>query len=234
MKNTSVSRVGLAAVAGSLCLVIGGLDAAAQSYFLQPGPSGTKDTWVSEQDDFDHGSWGTLQANQDQFGQRILIQFDLSGIAEPVMSAYLGLYRFEAFDGSGMTLNAYPVTQAWSQGVGWSAQPTSEGLAAASASVSGTTPGWVEWNITALVQAWMDGSRENFGLMIYAPDAGSAGFQRFVSSNNETASQPTTAFPRDPALQPYIRGLFVPEPSAFALLALGLTAFAVARPRRRA
>ena len=230
-KATCLSCLNWSVWAG-LALSCATVSVSAQSYFLQPGPAATRDTWVNDQDDFDHGSWGVLQANQEQFNQRIFIQFDLSGIATPVTSAYLGLYRFEAFSGDTMTLNAYPVTQTWAENIGWSTMPTIDATAAASATVSGNAAGWVEWNITALVQAWQANPQANHGLAIFAPDGGDAGFQRFVSSDNATANQPIYSFPRETMYQPYIRGQLVPEPSSMSLLALGLTALIAARQRR--
>jgi hypothetical protein len=235
MKTPSVFRSSQTMLLSALGLALIADQAAAQSYFLQPGPAGTRDTWVTEADDFNHGGWGVLQANQDQFQQRILIQFDLSGIAGPVTSAYLGLYRFGAFNGEAMTLNAYPITADWNQSVTWSGMPASSATPAATTDVSGLTAGWVEWNITALVQAWMSGSQLNYGLAIYAPDGSDAGYQRFASSNNETAAQPDNySFPRQTAFQPYLRGQLVPEPSTAAVLALGLAACCWSRARRTA
>ena len=91
----------------------------------------------------------------------------------------------------------------------------------------------MDWNITALVQEWMSGSRANYGVTIFAPDGGEAGFQRFISSNNQAVGQPAYPFPRDAALEPYLRGRLVPEPTAAALLVLGLTALTTARGQRR-
>lgn len=213
-----------AAVLTALVCATGGFESAAQSFLLQPGTAGTKDTWMSEQDDFDHGGWNYLQANQDQFQQRIFIQFDLAGIAGPVTSAFLGLYRFDQYNADTLILNAHAVTQDWAQNNGWSAMPASSGTVAASAQASGTNAVWVEWDITTLVQDWMGGTRANYGVTIFAPDGGDGGYQRFVSSNDQAAAQ----------FQPYIRGQLVPEPSAAALIALGLAALGIPQARRRA
>jgi len=138
MKTIAPFQIRFAALGLAFLFAAADRHAVAQSFFLQPGPTGPKDTSVTEQDDFAHDGWGVRQANQDQFQQRVLIQFDLSGIAGPVTSAYLGLYRFEAFSGDDMTLNTHAITETSNPNVGWSTQPESSSAVAASAQVTGT------------------------------------------------------------------------------------------------
>ena len=148
-------------------------------------------------------------------------------------SAFLGLYRFEAGSVDPITLDAHAVKEDWANNISWSTMPGVDAGVAASTQVSGTGATWVEWDITVLLNAWLNGSRANYGVAIY--DHGSGVYQRFTSSRNETATVPDFInFPRDPAFRPYIRGEMVPEPSALALIALGFAAVATRRFRRAA
>jgi len=193
---------------------------------LQPGSTG-KDTWIWNQEDFSHGDWGELRANQTAaFDQRILIEFDLSSIPGGVTinSATLGLYRYDGYTSLPLILDAHRITTPWTEAVTYSTAPVFDASIQSSATV--TVNGWYTWDLTAAVSAWTSGAWANNGVGIY--DHGSTFFQRFVSSDNVGATEPSFALPpRDPSLRPYLEIDFtaVPEPSTFVagvLLALPL------------
>jgi len=183
---------------------------------LQPGPTDVKDTFIDASADFSHGYWGLLLANDiSAFDQRILIEFtDLSAIPSgaTINSAKLGLYRYDA-DSSGnpVTLDAYQITSSWAENVMYSTKPTFSSTIESSVTLSGTADGWYEWDVTNLAQQWVDGSIPNYGVAIF--DHGTGFAQRFVSSDNATATMPSWNLPpTDASFRPYLVVDFTPIP----------------------
>ncbi|MCP4611422.1 MAG: DNRLRE domain-containing protein, partial [Planctomycetes bacterium] len=208
---------------------------------IQPGPTDIKDTWVFDKADISHGDWGNLLANQISIyhDQRVLIEFtDLSALssAETINSAKLGLYRYGAHpDGNPVTLDAYQITSSWLETVIFSAQPTYNSAIESSVTLSGTAVGWYEWDITNLVQQWIDGSIPNYGVAIF--DHGTGLYQNFVSSDNVGATNPDWDIPpADPLLRPYLLVDFtptvIPAPGAILLGSIGAGLVGWLRRRR--
>jgi len=189
---------------------------------IQPGPADVKDTFVWDNEDYSHGDWGELRANDTStWDQRILIEFtDLSALppGATINSAKLGLYRYDAYyTGGSLTLDAHRITSLWTESVTYSTQPSYNPTVESSVTVSGTDDGWYEWDITNLVRQWTDGSATNYGVAIY--NHGSGFYQRFVSSDNATATEPSWALPpRDASLRPYLDVDFNPIPAPGAVL----------------
>jgi large repetitive protein len=112
-----------------------------------------------------HGGDTVLRVNA-RSGQRdrTLIKFDNPVLGEgcTVASAKLRLYS-SSFK-SGRTLQAYRLGGSWAEGgVNWNSQPMPTGAAASAPSRS--SAGWVEWNVTAQVQA-MYAAGSNHGFLI--------------------------------------------------------------------
>lgn len=206
---------------------------------IQPGPADGKDTWIWASQDWSHADWGELRTNQlSAHDQRILIEFtQLSSLVPSgatVTSAVLGLYRYAAYDNSSLTLDARRITSAWVESVTWSTAPTFSG--SVESSVTTSVNGWYQWDLSSLVQEWVDGSALNYGVGVY--DHGSSYFQRFVSSNNVEATEPNWALPpRDPLLRPYLKVEYtsvIPEPTTLIIWSLlGTLAIGLGGWRRR-
>ena len=157
----------------------------------------TQDTFVGGDSTAVYGSNVSLFLGFGSREWRPLMQFDISSIpaGSTILSATLRLHNWD--DGSGtagpLTVKAHRVTEAWtakwgnkganwydrvkqgggalpwatagvSYDVAWSADATFDSTAA---------PQWVDWNISPLVQEWVDTIKPNYGVVL-VPVAGSA------------------------------------------------------------
>ena len=131
--------------------------------------------------------------------------FDAIPASATIQSATLYVYVDDFWPEPGSApMSAYPVTAAWTPaGVDWydmGAWPAiGEGVATTDVSSDG---GWFTWDVTGLVQGWVDGT-PNYGLAVAAADLGSA-------ENNWAAARRLTA--ADPATRPYLEVTFL-EPT---------------------
>lgn len=193
-------------VTAGLILTVNNI-ARSNTSFIQPGPSDVKDTWIWDIEDFSHGNSGELRANDtSSWDQSVLIEFtDLSALssAATINSAKLGLYRYDAYSSNPLTLDAHQITSSWAENVTYSTRPSFNSTV--ESSVTTTTNGWYEWDVTNLVQQWIDGSATNYGVTIL--NHGTGYYQRFASSDYATATQ-----------RPYLDVDFTPIPAPGAIL----------------
>ena len=122
----------------------------------------TTDMWVG----YDHCSGGNIS--------RSLVKFDLSSIPDGaiVSDANLSLYLANSCDIGERThtVTTYRTTSSWSSGsVTWNTQP-GFGEAYGSASIPSRTFTRYTFDVTSLVQGWVNGSFPNYGLMLRGPE----------------------------------------------------------------
>lgn len=117
---------------------------------------------------------------------RSLVQFDLADVPSnaTVQNATLELYVTSSYDvvGQSMTAIPYRVSSPWSEyAVTWGTQPgQAEGYGSdAIPYVSGQ---WAQFDVTGLVQGWVDGSYPNHGLVMQGRET-SPGWRAFGSRN---------------------------------------------------
>ena len=108
---------------------------------------------------------------------RTFLKYDLSGIpaGATVLSAKMRVYdSYHNTNGSKGTTNISRITTDWDDSsVSWNNQPSWEGEYL-SANVSPPGVGnWSDWDITTLVQAWVNGTYPNYGVYIKNNNEGS-------------------------------------------------------------
>ena len=119
---------------------------------------------------------------------RALLQFDLSAIPSnaTITSATLTMQATQI--GGSLNISVYEMQQAWLEGTAngtagaanWNQSAAGTSWASAGGNFNATavatldtdTTGLHTWSLTNLVQAWVDGSRTNNGVMVASPDGG--------------------------------------------------------------
>lgn len=232
--------------ASLICLLFVCLSASrstsAALYSLQPNEASSKDTIVYQflADTPLEGSFNTiLGVSNASNGHSLLslIQFDLSSLsgagvtAGDVTSAKLRLRSAPNSLGGGNPSASFPVTAdvyatgaSWVEATAtWNNAPAASGGIVSSAVINSTSQ-LVEFDVTSLVQSWLDGSVSNFGMRLQqAAEVINGSGQRvgatFVAANGAAADRPLLEITT------------VPEPSSFALL--GAAALGMMGLRRR-
>lgn len=135
--------------------------------------------------------------------ERALLAFDLSSIpsGSTVVSASLNLYFFAATSSSAISINAHRVLADWDElqatwrqrltGTNWtSAGGDYDPAVLASQSVTNTF-GWVTWDVTSVVQAWVSGAATNQGLILEAPSGAASEVKQFHSAECACVFEPS-------------------------------------------
>lgn len=125
---------------------------------------------------------------------RSLVRFDLSGLppGAQINSATLRLYLTGSWDYPNRyrTITTYRVGSGWAEmAVTWHNKPSCQ-EAYGSNSVKEDAWGWYDFNVTALVQAWVSGSQPNYGIMVRGPEHSGHDSSWRAFSTKEGASPP--------------------------------------------
>ena len=119
---------------------------------------------------------------------RTLIKFDLSSIptGATITSADLKLY-YHAYGGAAgypLDISVYRTTVDWNEGyLSWSKAENYNSFSYDTATIiAGGGAGYKTWDITSLVQNWVDGTYSNYGILLRAPtQSGSTIYRQFRS-----------------------------------------------------
>jgi len=177
--------------------------------------------------------------------------------AELITSATVGLYYFDKphADPAGRTYEVHSLTNAWMEmGSTWQArdnydqpdpvywdsyhagipayQPGGGDFAAtayASAQVPADVNEWMTWDVTVLVKEWVDGTSDNFGLLIKDGDEIESDPGGGTVSYNARFRSREYA---DSAFRPFLEVTYVPEPSVLAMAGVGLGLLLSRRSRK--
>gem|GEM_PF-3847090 len=140
--------------------------------------------------------------------RNLLIQFDLSSIPSnaKITSATLRLYVTASGLPPNPVVNVHRVTQAWTEGTGngavtndgatWNKYDGVNNWASGGGDYDSTVwnsttvtaiNAWYSWNLTAIVQNWVNGTYTNNGMLLRTTTS-SSGTTSFVTSDNSNAS----------------------------------------------
>src|SRR5262245_9363588 len=152
----------------------------------------SQDTYIESrppEDTKNHGTSTSLVADRESTDlQRVLVQFDLSAIPANAIVNSATLQMQATQIGGALNIGVYEIQESWSEGVkdggvdaaNWNERETATPWTSAGgtfdptavASINTNAVGQHSWDITSLVQAWVDGTKANNGVMIGSPDGG--------------------------------------------------------------
>ena len=127
--------------------------------------------------DYNWGAWDSMRVGYDYYfglgARRSLVRFDLAGIPPGaiVHEAHLRLYCYSATVwGYEMVITAHRITGDWSEmAATWdnTADKLGEGYGSVTVPDGLSQPtNWYNWDVTALVQSWLDATKRNYGIML--------------------------------------------------------------------
>lgn len=152
--------------------------------------------------------------------QEILLRFDLSSIpaGAVIVNARLHLYTTQRSAVDTINAAVYAVKRHWEEpqatwglasltepwGLGGANDTTTDRRAAPESTTVLFSLGWATWDVTALVQGWMDGSLPNEGVLVRGEE-GIHPYVRYVAASKEHS---------DASKRPYISiSYFIPTPT---------------------
>ena len=158
---------------------------------LQPGPEGIDSVVESINPTANYGTLTyCVVGNTDTNIVRTYIQFDLSTVPANVVlvNADLRLYNYGGPGTDDFTIGLHNVISAWDEStVTWSLQPTCSVDAETTSDITLGDITWESWEIDTLVQAWLDGSITNYGVVLKDTDESSVNtFALFATSDYMT------------------------------------------------
>jgi hypothetical protein len=173
----------------------------------QPGSEG-KDTYiVSGTSNYNFGADNVLKIKGDE-NNRILVEFNLSSIPSDAIISNATLQLYVTVKGTvSPTVYVHRINQSWTEGTG-TGQNTGNGATwnSRNGSVNWNSAGadfdtaiwantavpdsaniWASWNITNLVQNWINGTYPNYGMLLKT-NTTAANVWTFASSDNTNVS----------------------------------------------
>jgi hypothetical protein len=147
-----------------------------KTLILQPGPAEGKDSMVVTQvPDTNYGnnqyfSLGNLSVS---IIVRAHLQFDVSILPTDavIVNADLKLYQYQTIGTEGFVIGLHQVTESWEENmITWNNQPDYLPSPESTITVTIGALTWLSWDITSLLQGWLDGSIANYGVVLKDTD----------------------------------------------------------------
>jgi hypothetical protein len=171
------------------------------TYASQPGPAEGKDTYIRQGVDTNFGSDFALRVGKTAAGVefRSLIEFDTSSIPQgsTITSAILQIYISNAVNLNNVTIKAFRITSNWTESeAGWNNRTSSSlwgstggDYTQEDGSIAINQTGYYNISIINMVRNWIDGTAENFGIMLLSEDAENGNYKEISSSDSLTEEQ---------------------------------------------
>jgi hypothetical protein len=203
----------------SLVVAFGVVRAGATSIVLIPGPAAGKDAQIDNGSPANnYGNEQSLTVNWGLNSRSIgLIEFDLSSIAtgSTITDATLSLFH-NSNEQTNARYDVFRVTSAWNEAtVTFNTKPTFDPTAVATLTFTGDGNVYRNWDVTSVVQGWVDGSFGNFGLWIEEIPVQGTSSAIFLSSDAAANQRPILAIDT-------VDAVATPEPASMLLLGSGV------------
>ena len=107
------------------------------------------------------------------FIYRSYLQFDLSTVPNDAMivSAELKLFKYSSVNTVDFSIGIHKVTDDWTiNSISWYSQPTFNAIPEDTILSTSSKNIWLSWDISSLMQGWIDGSIDNFGVLLKDTD----------------------------------------------------------------
>ena len=161
-----------------------------QTITIQPGPEGKDSSISSLHPDENYGDGPNLSMSYREVARiyRAYIQFDLGDLPDGavILSATLQLYRWGLGGLPSSYVGAYRLKGPWQENtITWNTRCGYDLMPEYIRFVDSF--GWISWDITDLVQRWLDGDSMNYGVCLRAIDEATA-----LSSNECYSSDEIT------------------------------------------
>lgn len=147
-----------------------------QTAIVQPGPTEGKDADVSSaavNNNYAHYADLFIGNTPDPYTSRAYLQFDLSAIpaGANIVSADLKIYHYSTTGSTDFTIGMHKVTGNWQENtITWNNQPAYLPITESTRLINTDKNGWISWDITALLQGWIDGDIINYGVVLRKMD----------------------------------------------------------------
>jgi len=180
------------------------------TYSAQPDATSGKDTYLRQISYTNYGTATTLKlgtattGGETQF--RPILFFDTSSITstDTITSATISVYLTSSATTGNFTLNVYRLTSNWTEtdsnwynkdaSTNWTSEGSDYNTEIIASALVTDQIGWYNFTITNLASDWIDGTSDNYGILLYAPDA-------IIGDSKEIASSDNA----DPSLRPTIQ-----------------------------
>ncbi len=167
--------------------------------------------------------WSGYDPKYKYYTERVLTHFPLNIPSRAIVTqaaAYLYLYGYST-GASPMNITAYRATAPWTEGSTWQTASNNYDPVLGTTVSVGTTFGWYNWNVTSIVQKWMNGTAPNHGLMFNGNQSGARNERVFIAREAGTTG---TAYLSVTYTDPFYAPDTTPPTAALATLpALQLT-----------
>jgi hypothetical protein len=143
---------------------------------LQPGSAEGKDSMVVTQipdTNYENNQYFSLGNLSVSIIVRAHLQFDISILPTDavIVNADLKLYQYQTIGTEGFVIGLHQVTESWEENmITWNNQPDYLPSPESTITVTVGALTWLSWDITDLLQGWLDGSITNYGVVLKDTD----------------------------------------------------------------